>query len=278
MIIPSPTPWRGCNPMYRIALLSSLAVVLTSPAFAQMDTDLAPMTFAGNPITVRYEMPGRQNAFLFREYTFDEEGRPTRIAQGSERMGETIVVDFTLDTKGRVAVASASFMGNPTSRTTYHFDATGRPKGHHVVQAASGDEAGALVIEYDNEGHAVRETTTKPRRPTQVLVREFDDSGRPIKETITSGERTLRTIAMEYDENGCLVKRVLSLQSGREDWTTWERDDACLAMRELRTNAIGAKSLTVYEAGCPWQPEDRDAHCSRERGGGARGHEVDDRL
>ena len=138
-------------------------------------------------------------------------------------------------------------MGNPTIKTIYTYDEKGRPTGHKISQLSSGKATGSLLIEYDENGHAVRETATRPPRLGEVLIRTFDSNGRPATEIVQSGERTIRTTTLTYNEKGCLVRRVIVLPSDREDWTVWVyEEEACRAVTKDRTNAIGNRAVTSY--------------------------------
>lgn len=220
-------------------------LAFASTAVAQIDSDFSPRAFSGSPLSVRIDAPAASGVVIFRIYTFDDAGRPTKISQGSDRIGETLTVVFRHDDKGRLVEAAASFMGNPTTKTTYTYDLKNRRTGERVFLLSSGRETSSVVLEYDELGRVRRELSAKARRPAEELIRDFDEDGRPIKETVTAEGRVVRTIDMGYDEQGCLVKRVITLRSGREDWTTFDRDDACKAMRTLRTNAVARKTLTV---------------------------------
>ena len=222
------------------------AMASVSPAFAQLGSTLSPRTFAGAPKTVRVDEPAIQGALLFRIYTFDDNGHLARIAQGSSRMGETLAVDFTYDKEGELIEGASSFMGNPTTKTSYSYDKEGRLIGERTVLVAKGEETSSRVMEYNEKGQIAREVLEKLRRPTEVVVREFDEGGRSIKETITIGDQLVRTIVFSYNDEGCLAKRVITMRNGREDWTTYACNDACQVQRSLRTNAMGAKKLTVF--------------------------------
>jgi hypothetical protein len=231
--------------MIQRACFVATAIALSSTAVAQLDSDLSPRAFAGAPSSVRIDAPAKNGVVLFRIYTFDDVGRPAKVSQGSDRIGETLTVVFTHDDSGRLVDAAASFMGNPTAKTTYTYDLKNRRTGERVFLVASGRETSSLVLEYDELGRVRRELSVKARRPAEELIRDFDEDGRPIKETVRAEGTVVRTVDMGYDEQGCLVKRVITLRSGREDWTTFDRNDACKATRTLRTNAVARKMLTV---------------------------------
>lgn len=233
-----------------LANVFSAAVIcsgITSLTYGQLDTDFSPRAFEGSPSTVRIESSEEGKVGLFRIYSFDEKGHITKVEQGSNRLGTTMTVDYLTDDSGRVLSSSANFMGNPTIKTIYTYDEKGRPTGHKISQLSSGKATGSLLIEYDENGHAVRETATHPPRLGEVLIRTFDSNDRPATEIVQSGERTIRTTTLTYNEKGCLVRRVIVLPSDREDWTVWVyEEEACRAVTKDHTNAIGNRAVTSY--------------------------------
>ena len=84
---------------------------LATTAKAQLSTDFSPRTFAGSPSSVRVDAQEEGKAALFRVYSYDENGHITKLEQGSERMGVTMIVEFKTDDAGRVISSSANFMG-----------------------------------------------------------------------------------------------------------------------------------------------------------------------
>lgn len=228
-----------------VAICSSI----TSLTYGQLDTDFSPRTFEGSPSTVRIESSEEGKLGLFRIYSFDEKGHITKVEQGSDRLGTTMIVDYLTDDSGRVLSSSANFMGNPTIKTAYTYDEKGRPTGHKISQLSSGKKTGSLLIEYDENGHAVRETLTRPPSPVEVLSRTFDENNRPATEIVQSRGRTIRSTTMTYNEKGCLVKSVIILPSDREDWSIWayeEEGEGCRPVTLDHTNAIGSRSITSY--------------------------------
>jgi len=219
---------------------------MATTASGQLGTDFSPRTFEGSPLSVRVDAQEEGKAALFRVYAYDENGHITRLEQGSDRMGATMIVEFKTDDAGRVTSSSANFMGNPTIRYVYTYDEKGRPTGYTIYQLRSGEESGSQAIEYDDKGNAVRQVTRVKNRPEETSTREFDDAGRVIVEEVTANDRVVRKTATTYDENGCMVKRVITLPSGREDWSLWARDENCLPQKLDHTNAMGRRWVTIY--------------------------------
>lgn len=215
-------------------------------AYAQIDTDLSPRKFAGSPSSVRIDSSQEGKTSLFRIYTFDAKGNISKIEQGSDRMGTTWVVDFLTNDAGEVLSSSANFMGNPTIKKTYSYDEKGRPTGFKSFQIRSGDETESFVIEYDEKGRPFREMKQLKNRPQEILQRTFNENDQPDNEIVMVDDRIVRTTKMTYNENNCLVKRVMTLPSGREDWSLWARDAECHPVELNHTNSIGALTVTLY--------------------------------
>lgn len=215
-------------------------------AHAQLDTDLSPQKFAGSPSSVRIDSSQEGKTSLFRIYTFDAKGNISKVEQGSDRMGTTWVVDYLTNDAGEAISSSAIFMGNPTVKKTYSYDEKGRPTGFKVFQIRSGDEIESFVIEYDEKGRPFREKKQLRNRPQEILQRTFDENDQPETEVVMIDDRIVRTRKMTYNENNCLVKRVMSLPSGREDWSLWACDAECHPVKLNHTNSMGVLIVTSY--------------------------------
>ena len=236
-----------CNPLRPIAwLIPALLIMLLSRpsiATAQIDNDLSPQTFDGNPISVRLEtrMPAPNPFLIYRVYSFDEAGRPTRIEQGTDTMGNTLVVEISCDDEGRIVTRQHTFRGNPAMRYEHRYDDAGR-----LVEVDSINPRTQQIIDrvahgYDDSGRRSRSTKMVSGRPDEVTTRTFDDEGRLLAERITRDGNEIRSRILRYDEAGCLVEDATTLANGKTSRTVMEFDKDCRPTRRLQTSFAGRR-------------------------------------
>ncbi len=223
-----------------------LVIALAGPsiATAQIDNDLSPQTFDGNPTSVRLETrtPPPNSFLIFRVYSYDEAGRPTRIEQGTDTMGANLVVEIACDDEGRIVSRQHTFRGNPAIRYEHRYDDAGRLVEVDSINSLTQQIIDRVAHGYDDSGRRATSTKMVSGRPDEVTTRTFDDEGRLSTERIVRDGNEIRSRTLRYDEGGCLVEDSTTLANGKTSRTVTDYGEDCRPTRRLETSFAGRQT------------------------------------